>query len=708
MEPPPPPIVPTSANGTAKTNGAATRALKSNDVPPPEKELNVESPAAPTPAALTSVPPPPEDVVEATIKIPELRFSRVLLRQVSCWMLSLGFHTLLLVVTILLIAGPLKKHLLQAETFEVVQDRFEDLTVVLDEQSAPATEFTTATSPGRGSQTAGFVGGGGDGGGGGGGAIGGVGRPGFDTSVSGSGDGPRASAGRGMGNVGFASVGRKSLSADVPEGSPGDPQAIVDNYDQAFDRITQEIRLMLLKNKVLVVWLFDQSESMQDDQKEIRARIDRVYSELGLVQQAQGDALLTSVASYGAKWQLHTKTPTYDLDQIRAAINDVPVDETGLEMTCDAVCATVTALQSAAIQGRRQLAMILVSDESGDQKTNVEKLEAAIAAAKAARTRIYILGREAVFGYPYAHMRWSHPQAGTHWLPIDRGPETHFVEQLQTEGFQRRQDAHCSGFGPYEHCRMARETGGIFFMLPSLETNLVRGEKRRYELEAMRPYMPDLNARQEYTYERDKSELRATLWKVISDLNPYRPEIARHIDLRHHFSADIPAFINQVNAEQVKAQVYITYLTEAEKALERLKSRRDNEQSPRWRANYDLILAQILTYKVHVYEYGAYLEEFKKNPKKVPLTKPGGVRLAQWDVRHRQQTVAGELTRSYIERGREMFNGIIKEHAGTPWAARAEWELKRGFGVELVEHYVGPPGPRTSQPSSMPVKIPKL
>ena len=122
-------------------------------------------------------------------------------------------------------------------------------------------------------------------------------------------------------------------------------------------------------------------------------------------------------------------------------------------------------------------------------------------------------------------MRWVHPQTQhVHWLPIDRGPETAFVEQLQTDGFHRRYDAHPSGFGPYECSRLGRETGGIFFMLPSLETNLVHGQKRNYDMEA--PYFPDLRSRLEVKADIDRSPLRTMLEKVIYDLNPYNPQVA--------------------------------------------------------------------------------------------------------------------------------------------------------------------------------------
>ena len=44
--------------------------------------------------------------------------------------------------------------------------------------------------------------------------------------------------------------------------------------------------------------------------------------------------------------------------------------------------------------------MIVVTDESGERNDNESQLEQALAEAKAARCKIYVLGREAVFGYP--------------------------------------------------------------------------------------------------------------------------------------------------------------------------------------------------------------------------------------------------------------------------------------------------------------------
>lgn len=499
----------------------------------------------------------------------------------------------------------------------------------------------------------------------------------------------------------------RRLIAEVPDGQVGNARAIVDNYQEALDRITQELLWMLEKGPVLVVWAFDQSESMKDDQQEIRDRIEHVYKELGLVGPKTKSSLETAVVSFGENYIQHTRRPTADLDEIRAAINEVPVDPSGKEMTCSAVLQAIATHRGYARQTRRQMAMILVSDESGDRVDNDSHLERAIAEAKAARCKLYVLGREAVFGYPYAHIRWIHPQTKHHhWIAIDRGPETAFVEQLQTDGFHRRHDAHSSGAGPYEHTRIARETGGIFFMLPSVESNLVHSDKRKYELDAMEAYLPDLRSRLEVAAERDKSPLRLMLTKVIYDLNPYNEEAAKIIEMRVHFSPEIPRLVQQARQEQAKAIVYLQYLARAEKEVAKMAEERRYEPSPRWQANYDLLYAQLIAYQARMYEYGAYLEEFIKEPKIVPAFKSPNLHHERWDIRTRKKTITGDVVEPYIERATQMFKEIIESHPGTPWAARAEVELRRGFGVELVEVYHGPDP--VIPPGTRLVPVPKL
>ena len=500
-----------------------------------------------------------------------------------------------------------------------------------------------------------------------------------------------------------------TLLTNIPLGSYGDPREVVDNIEQAMDRITQELVFMLQESDVLVVWLFDQSESMRNDQQEVRQRINQVYVELGLTDKAAGDHLLTAITSFGSGYLRHTKKPTSDLELIKKAINEVPIDPSGIELTCPAIVNAVNDHVSYTARGKRQMALIVVSDESGNPENNFQLLEAAVQSTQAAKCRCYFLGREAVFGYPHAYMRWRHPQTGNmHWLKVDRGPETAFVEQLQTNGFRRRTDAFSSGFGPYEQCRIARESGGIFFMLPTVELDLVRGEldKRRYKLKAMKPYLPDLNSRQFQFAKRDEYPLRTFIWQVILDLNPLNEQTASIIEMRMRFSTDPATFLQQARAEQEKAKIYITYLAAAQKVMEEAHEFRRKELNARWQANYDLIYAQLIAYQARVYEYGAALEVFIRNPKQVPLTQAPNRRLVGWDLTGQATLSAAQVSQPYIDRAIELYEKVIELHEGTPWSERATQELQRGFGMTVVPIYRVPP--RNIPAGVAPVPIPKL
>jgi hypothetical protein len=277
-------------------------------------------------------------------------------------------------------------------------------------------------------------------------------------------------------------------------------------------------------------------------------------------------------------------------------------------------------------------------------------------------------------------------------VQVDRGPESPFVELLQTEGFERRTDAHPSGFGPYEQVRMARETGGMFLMLPTPEARLFRRDATVFDFEQMRPYLPDTRSREDYARERDYSVLRALIWQVINDLNPYKPEIGQYINLRQSFAADPAERARQIDQELAKAKVYVTYLDKAEKAMRDHHVNRDREKSPRWRAHYDLILAQLVAYKARVYEYGAYLALFKTNPKPTDPPTPNRA-LRRWVLRERGQTVADKITKPFVDDSTQLFQLVISQYPGTPWATRAQWELSRGFGIDLNAEYYNPNPP---------------
>ncbi len=484
----------------------------------------------------------------------------------------------------------------------------------------------------------------------------------------------------------FNTTGR-TFSKDVPKGTLGEAMAQAGSYQDAMDRMTAEILTKLTTSKVLVVWVFDQSESMLDDRQEIMQRIQRIYEELGIADKAAGDAVLTAVTSYGADQRLHTQKPTSDVAQIISAMKNVPIDPSGEEKMCQAISYAVTHHLKFATSGRRQLMTIVVTDESGDPDTNYQYMEQTIADCKQSRSPVYFLGREAVFGYPYAHMAWTDPATKSrHWIRIDRGPETPYAELLQVDGYKKRHDAHPSGFGPYVQTRIARQTGGIFFMLPSPESNLVRRDDKKYEFEAMRAYLPDLSSRDDYTVERDRSELRKKIWKTILDFNPYDKDKERVVQVRwDNWAITEPEFIAQTQEEHARALRLIGYFQTAQKELEKFKAARDREESFRWRANFDLMLAQLVADQVRLVEFCAMVEEKAKN-----YVPPKDKKSNEWHLRTTTKTRTDAKTKPQRDKAIALFQQVIKEHPGTPYAWRAEGEIRQGFGCDLIEYYQVP------------------
>jgi len=518
-------------------------------------------------------------------------------------------------------------------------------------------------------------------------------------------------------NAGAISLpGLDQLGDDLGEAEVvGEVSAAVEGYGAALGRITQELLRMMREDRVLVVWLYDESESMKDDQAEIRDQFHKVYQELGLVQEKDSqvqrkgkEVLLTAIHSFGKEVRAITDKPTADIPTIRAAIDKIPNDESGKENMCMALNMVLDKYRSIAQRSKRKLAIILVSDESGDDGQLIDET---ISKAKRANAPIYILGREAVFGFPYARIRYKDPQYGlTHWLTINRGPETPEPEALQYDGLTHRWDAHSSGFGPYEQARLARDSGGIFFVLPSEEQNLIGAEavkNRKFQFLDMKEYVPDLGSRRDYETERKKSKFRSAVWEVIVLLNPYRD---KQLSIKiWPYSLNKAEFAKEGQVEFNKSLRAMGLLNQAFKILEKAKPLRDKEESQRWRANFDLIYAQVLAYRVRQFQFLLAMDQMGKN-----FPTPKNPKSNEWHLQWVKEMLPpdpeqvkitkidlDELNRQ-LKMAKDQFAFVIKTHPGTPWKNRAQYELNKGFSIRFVENF------RDPRYKTLTVKLPKF
>jgi len=456
------------------------------------------------------------------------------------------------------------------------------------------------------------------------------------------------------------------------------------------DRIADETALLLQTKKVLLVWVIDQSPSMDDDRAPFMSRVERIYLDLEKTSAAKGDALKTAIVGFGKKLLNHTPKPISDRKDILATIERLPIDLSGTELQFPAVQFAINTFRKTAEAEKRQLVVYLVTDESGDIASNAAELEATIAMAKKADCRVSVIGSETVFGSRYARIRPQQKQ--TAYPPeqtLDRGPETAELEQLQFDGLRRRFDSQPSGFGPYAQSRLARQSGGIFFASLRPEAGLVGRADVFYDADTMRPYLPDLRPRADYLAERDASPLRRAVVQAIKDLNPYENVAAagKPIEMRTNFSIDRTTFATEEADAAAKADELSATLNQAQKSLEEVAALRDQEKNPRWRANYDLIYAQVCAYQARLKEYQFYIGEFRKNPKPVKNILGAARPTNYWTIHEIPRLLKPDQTQSQRDQADGLFREIQKEYAGTPWAERAKREINRGYGVELVEFH---------------------
>ena len=461
----------------------------------------------------------------------------------------------------------------------------------------------------------------------------------------------------------------------------GDVTAVTTEVGEALDQLAREILRRLASHKLVVIWAFDESSSMKDDQLAIKEKFDRVAGELrlNLDEGRSSDALTHAIVGYGTGMHFLQDRPTADIDAIGRAIEKVPIDTTGVENTCAALRAIV-AKYARYVTDERRVMIILVTDESGDDGSRVEEARQALLSRE---MPLYVIGRQSLFGYDRAHLRYEDPIThDIYWPPIKRGPETPGAECLQWDGLHERRDEQPSGFAPYELARLVKDSGGIYFLLPSEEEMRGSQREKKYSMATLKEYVPAYESRVDYVGRRDASELRRTLAAII--------ERTKGFGFQGGFPVAYGPLEEAIVAEYPKVESRLGELYAIERQLRALKVARDREPEPRWRAHYDLMLAQIITYEIKAYEYRACLREMvalANAGKLVPSQAPVPDKLdVEWSLNHSKDRKADpSLTEAKYAEAEALLKAVIEQHPNTPWSDLAQDELDRGFGVARGE-----------------------
>ncbi len=473
----------------------------------------------------------------------------------------------------------------------------------------------------------------------------------------------------------------------------GEELSVVTGQGQAMDQITREILLRLRRRPVLVIWMFDESRSMFDERQDIQQRFAKVYQELTAHPETGNRALLSAIVGFGKDIHFLSPRPTDDVELLKKQVSQVPIDPSGEEWPCKHLIAVAQRYKSFARRGGRDVMVVLLTDESGqrseDGLTPLDGalVEEAIEALREARISVYVIGRQAAFGFPFVSILYRDPSTGrTRWMRITRGPESPGVECLQTNGLAHSRPPVPSGFGPWELVRITRETGGVYFLIPAEEA----GPQRDYQYDpfVMKNYLPDYGPRIQYVEAIRNSPLRRALVEVI--------RATADVGVPLNFSPRPDRFRPQAASAISAARTQRDRLRKAYTLLQRIAPSYAQESSLRWRAAFDLTVAQLFAYQIRLYQYEEMLKQLAAQPPVAKVTLQPGQSL-YWSVRictaREQSWVEEEELEPVAREALQLYTAVLERHAKTPWARVARIELAQGFSVKLVPVVTSPPTP---------------
>lgn len=437
----------------------------------------------------------------------------------------------------------------------------------------------------------------------------------------------------------------------------------------AIDRIVQEISMSLRQRKTLVVWLMDESLSMEGRREAVAKRFKGIYDQLGQLDVGAEEALRSGVVGFGKEVHILQGEPTAELPVLMQAVQSIKNDVSGQELVFTAINEALRVFLPEKRKMRANMMMILVTDERGD---DFHLLEDTVRRCAREGVKAYCIGNASVFGREKGYIRTTWEADGETFeedLPADMGPETVAAEGLQLPFWTasaRGLDRMSSGYGPYTLSRLCAETGGVFFIAED-------GNRKRWDPAIMRQYGPDYRPLRDYQRQLATNIAKAALVNagkqtlIDGDDIPI-PQLA--------FQANNDNILRQQITEAQKPLATLDYYIQTlQTMLEQGERDRDKLDSDRWRASYDLAMGRVLAMRVRAFGYNAMLAEMKSNPK--AFEKDGS---NQWILSPSEDVNAGATVRKLHKKAMEYLTRVIDEHPGTPWAFLASVELGDPLG----------------------------
>ena len=490
------------------------------------------------------------------------------------------------------------------------------------------------------------------------------------------------------------------------------------SVNDAVDRVIQDVRQRLNQGDLLVVWLLDSSHSLVDDRQRVAERLTPFYATLANGRDSSGHQLLSTVVSYGASMNQRVAPTTFGV-RIVNAVENLPIDRTGHEKVFEAVGRSSVSFRERF--PKHQILVVVWTDESGD---DVNHLEPTIQVCKKHNVAVSVVGPSSVLGADTGLHSYTDPKSkSVYQLPVRRGPDTAVPERLEldywypTRRVRRTPSWHggpnlsgvLCGYSPYSLTRLTLQTGGNYTIFDRAE------DRPRVDRAQMARYQPSYGSLQEYEDDVQSSPLRRAVMNAVGETRGKkiaeptmmlftkatgdRPfDFMRYYYPPAQFRQRLAASRGRLKGQAIRAGNTI------DKALRHLSTDDDFEhgleeeyaydQSPRWRAWYDLTRGRLLAASVRFEEYRLIIDE---------ITSTGALKTGTNYV----MFVPSQTLRSdpkFQRRGEEaerLLRRCASQNRGTPWEVLANAELNIALGIDARQMTLTPTpggGPAPNRP----------
>jgi len=450
--------------------------------------------------------------------------------------------------------------------------------------------------------------------------------------------------------------------------------------ESALQKIGTVIKESIELSPTLVVWIVDRTPSAQRLMSQAVRAAQNYYEspDVKAWAQAANSPLLTAVVTYDEEVTFALDPPTADIQMVHSAFRSIQPTASNREKTCTAIKETLEKYQSVRTQDRREVLLVVITDEAGDDRAVADEV---VALARRNAIPIFALGLSAPWGQtnPFAQNPKAVDANADDSTPTF-GPESIDSERVDVSGWGggysgRAAELIDSGFGPFALERVCRGSRGKFFVLRGsggggASRDWPTGSEMRFDEGTLSKYAPDYVSLADYQKLLAENKARAAL-VAAAKLPRVVVEGAPESRFTKGTEAQNAKRLSQGQQFAAKNSPSIDRLYEA---LAPGEGDRDKLTSPRLQAEFDLAMGRVCAIKARLDGYNSMIAALKRGK---TFKNEGSTTwmLEPADVFETESTIKrlADRAKMYLER-------VQKDHPGTPWAAIAEEELRAPLG----------------------------